>query len=230
LRSTHPDQSGRFDRMRFMQTLFGIVVSSSLALTPAFAGQRGHQGAPPTPHGAPAVKPATPPHGGTHGSASKPTTSTTTTGTTSTSTTSGATTTTSTTPRGQMTVSQRIAANPKLATRLQTLLPSNMTLETAASGFKNQGQFIAALHVSHNLHIPFADLKAEMTGADHDSLGQAIQQLRPTANSQTATETAEQEANEDVKVTTTTTSTSTTTTPTTTTKKPATHHSGGHQQ
>jgi hypothetical protein len=39
-----------------------------------------------------------------------------------------------------------------------------MTLNEASKGFKNQGQFIAALHVSQNLGIPFADLKTAMTG------------------------------------------------------------------
>ncbi len=39
-----------------------------------------------------------------------------------------------------------------------------MTLNQASKGFKNQGQFIAALHVSQNLGIPFADLKTAMTG------------------------------------------------------------------
>jgi hypothetical protein len=53
----------------------------------------------------------------------------------------------------------------------------------AASGFKNRGQFIAALHVSHNLNIPFDQLKADMTGTDHDSLGHAIHELRPDLNS-----------------------------------------------
>ncbi len=80
-------------------------------------------------------------------------------------------------------VPQRIANNPALATRLQPLLPSGMTLASAASGFKNQGQFIAALHVSRNLNIPFAQLKAEMTGTDHDSLGQAIHDLQPAKGS-----------------------------------------------
>ena len=215
--------------MRLMHTLFGIVVFSCFAVTPGFAGQRGHQGAPPASHAAQGAKPATSPHVQTHGAKAPAPTSTGTTATSTTTTTTTSSTTTSTTPRGQMTVSQRIAANPKLATRLQALLPPNTTLENAASGFKNQGQFIAALHVSRNLNIPFADLKAEMTGADHDSLGQAIKQLRPTANTQTATETAEQEANEDVKVTTPTTTTTTPTTTTTTTPKPAKHHSGGHE-
>jgi hypothetical protein len=98
-------------------------------------------------------------------------------------------------------VPQRIAANPALVTRLQPLLPAGMTLAAAATGFKNQGQFIAALHVSQNLKIPFAQLKAEMTGADHDSLGQAIHQLQPTANARSAAKTAEQEARADLKAT-----------------------------
>jgi hypothetical protein len=95
----------------------------------------------------------------------------------------------------------KIAANPALVTRLQPLLPSGMTLATAATGFKNQGQFIAALHVSRNLNIPFAQLKAEMTGTDHDSLGQAIHQLQPTANAKSAIKTAEREARADIDAT-----------------------------
>jgi hypothetical protein len=81
-------------------------------------------------------------------------------------------------------------------------LPSGMTVATAASGFKTEGQFIAALHVSRNLNIPFAQLKAEMTGADHDSLGQAIHDLQPAANVKMAVTTARQEARADIKATT----------------------------
>jgi hypothetical protein len=42
----------------------------------------------------------------------------------------------------------------------------------AESGFKNHGQFIAALHVSKNLNIPFDQLKAKMTSSLPMSLGQ----------------------------------------------------------
>src|SRR5712691_6002550 len=63
-------------------------------------------------------------------------------------------------PHTPVPVPDQIAANPALVTRLQPLLPSGMTLASAAAGFKNQGQFIAALHVSQNLNIPFAKLKA----------------------------------------------------------------------
>ena len=47
------------------------------------------------------------------------------------------------------------------------------------NGFKNQGQLIAALHASQNLGIPFADLKAKMTGMHPMSLGEAIHALKP---------------------------------------------------
>src|SRR5262249_26972557 len=73
----------------------------------------------------------------------------------------------------------RVDSNRFLANRVQSLLPAGMTLETAEAGFRNHGQFLAALHVSHNLGISFADLKAKMTGPNPESLGRAIQDLRP---------------------------------------------------
>ena len=96
---------------------------------------------------------------------------------------------------------QRIDANPQLVARLQPLVPSTMTLDQAAAGFRTRGQFIAALHAAHDLNIPFDQLKAEMTGADHDSLGQAIHELKPAADAKSAAHTAEQEAKADVKAT-----------------------------
>jgi hypothetical protein len=95
----------------------------------------------------------------------------------------------------------RIESNSQLVSRLQPLLPSGLTVASAAQGFKNEGQFIAALHVSQNLMIPFAQLKAEMVRPDHDSLGQAIHDLQPSANAKAAVKTAEQEARADIKAT-----------------------------
>jgi len=96
---------------------------------------------------------------------------------------------------------QRLANNPALVARLQPLLPSGMTIATAADGFRNEGQFIAALHAAQDLKISFAQLKAEMTGTPHDSLGQAIHDLQPTANAKAAATTAEQEARADIRAT-----------------------------
>jgi hypothetical protein len=67
--------------------------------------------------------------------------------------------------------------NPNLRARLEAMLPSGMSLEDAADGFRNQGQFIAALQQSNNHKISFSDLKAEMTGDDALSLGQAMRKL-----------------------------------------------------
>ncbi len=71
-----------------------------------------------------------------------------------------------------------------------------MTLEQAALGFKNQGQFIAALNVAKNHDISFADLKANMVDGGL-SLGQSIHKLKPSLDGDVeaarATELAEQQ-------------------------------------
>src|SRR5215813_7307916 len=99
---------------------------------------------------------------------------------------------------GQKSNSQKLTTNPKLASKLQSLLPPGTNLQTAASGFKNLGQFVAAVHVSHNLGIPFDQLKAKMVGPPSESLGKAIQDLKPTANAKAETKKAESEAHEDL--------------------------------
>jgi hypothetical protein len=110
------------------------------------------------------------------------------------------------------------------------MLPAKMTLNDASSGFRNQGQFIAAVHVSQNLGIPFADLRVALLGLPKpgttttsttttltpQSLGQAIQKLQPSANATTEAAHAETQARADLS--TTTTGTTTTTSRTTATK------------
>jgi hypothetical protein len=76
-------------------------------------------------------------------------------------------------------ISLRVSQNAGLSTQLQPLVPAGNTLAGAADGFRNQGQFVAALHVAHNLNIPFDQLKAKLTGNDPVSLGKAIHELRP---------------------------------------------------
>src|SRR5215471_4398886 len=95
-------------------------------------------------------------------------------------------------------VSDHLEDNTKLASKLQSLLPTGTNLQQAAQGFKNLGQFVAAVHVSHNLGIPFDQLKAKMMGPPKESLGKAIQALRPTANSKAETKKATDEAKEDM--------------------------------
>ncbi len=104
--------------------------------------------------------------------------------------------------RTQTQVATQLERNPNLSSRLTALLPSGVTLHDAATGFKNQGQFIAALHVSQNLGIPFPDLKSRMTGENPVSLGKAIQELRPEMppdQVRTTAREAETQAKQDVR-------------------------------
>lgn len=114
---------------------------------------------------------------------------------------------TTTTTTGLNPIAAKIASHPQLNQKVTTLLPAGMTLNQASAGFKNQGQFLAALNVSRNLNIPFVQLKADMV-TNHLSLGQAIQDLRPTANATVAAHQAEHEAEIELEHNGTTTTTS----------------------
>jgi hypothetical protein len=122
-------------------------------------------------------------------------------------TTAKATTTTSTTKTAKATttttggdgtvtltpVQQKLQRNTKLASKLESRLPKGTDLMTAAEGFRNLGQFVAAVNVSNNLGIPFADLKTRMVD-DGMSLGQAIKLERPSADATTEARRAQTDA------------------------------------
>jgi hypothetical protein len=99
---------------------------------------------------------------------------------------------------GNKTVSDKLSNNTQLASKLTSLLPPGTNLQTAAQGFKNLGQFVAAVHVSHNLGIPFDQLKAQMIGPPKESLGKAIQALKPDANSKAEVKAATKQAKQDI--------------------------------
>jgi hypothetical protein len=159
---------------RLITFLSSVAIVASLSLSPAYAQSHGGDHRAATPQTQPVTHSGETHSGGTH---------------------SGETHS----PKAPMTVAQRIDAHPQLVTRLTPLLPSGMTIDQAAAGFKNQGQFIAALHVSKDLNIPFDQLKAAVTGPDHVSLGKAIQQLKPTANAKAEVKLAETETHADLK-------------------------------
>jgi hypothetical protein len=151
-------------------------------------------------------------HGNPHTTSSRPTTSSTSGKTTtstsgSTTSTSGGTTTTTTTTRLNP-IAAKITAHPRLDSKVTAMLPTGMTLNQASMGFKNQGQFIAALHVSQNLGIPFKDLRTQMVN-NNLSLGQAIQKVKGTTDT-TAVTIAGKQADDDLKTTTTTSTTAST--------------------
>jgi hypothetical protein len=88
-----------------------------------------------------------------------------------------------------------VPTNPKLTARLQAMLPAGTSVEQAADGFRNQGQFVAAVQASHNLEIPFADLKSRMV-TDGLSLGQSIHALKPGVDAEAEATRAVREATE----------------------------------
>jgi len=78
-------------------------------------------------------------------------------------------------------VQEKLQQNTNLASKVQSRLPAGTNLMTAAEGFRNLGQFVAAVNVSNNLGIAFADLKTKMV-TENKSLGQSIQALRPVSS------------------------------------------------
>lgn len=127
------------------------------------------------------------------------------------------------TARGPKTLDEMLTQNTKLSSNLAALLPTGTNLQLAAQGFKNLGQFVAAVHVAHNLGIPFACLKADMTdtpppaptggatgvtcpdgtgtGPKALNLGASIQGLKPAmtkSDVKNATKTATHQAHVDI--------------------------------
>jgi hypothetical protein len=100
---------------------------------------------------------------------------------------------------GKQAPDHALSTNSKLSSKLDSLLPNGMTAQQACSGFKNLGQCVAAIHVSHNLGISFGDLKSKMTGSGSESLGKAIHDLKPDANAKAEEKKAKQQADDDLK-------------------------------
>jgi hypothetical protein len=93
---------------------------------------------------------------------------------------------------------QLLDQNKNLTANLQKLLPAGTTPQQACQGFTNLGRCVAAIHVAHNLGIPFSDLAGKLTGPGSESLGKAIQDLRPQANAGAEKKKAEKQAKADM--------------------------------
>jgi hypothetical protein len=109
------------------------------------------------------------------------------------------TTTNQTMPK-MKTPDQLLSQNTKLSSKVQTLLPDGTKVQDAASGFKTLGEFVAAVHISKNLNIPFDQLKNKVTSGD--SLGKALKELNPTMDHKeikSEVKKGKQEAKEDIK-------------------------------
>jgi hypothetical protein len=103
---------------------------------------------------------------------------------------------TETTP---VTRASALPKNPKLVERLRILLKNNPDMNEAASGFRNQGQFVAAVHASANHGLSFTELKKRMVEKNM-SLGQAMKDMRTNIDGDAAASVATQQANQDLGV------------------------------
>lgn len=193
--------------MRLCHHVFTFLIAATLALaigSTAAAQGRGKGSANPKPavHGSPASqgqgrgagpqgpktgRPATPPARGEGAKPSSPPGQATRTGPAETSI-------------NAKSAQDHLAQQPALRARLSELLPPGTDIYAAAAGFRNFGQFVAAVHVSRNLGIQFGDLKARVTGPEPLSLGQAIAELKPGVRADAEARRAEAAARDDLKV------------------------------
>jgi hypothetical protein len=104
-------------------------------------------------------------------------------------------------------VAQKLSTKSNLLAKVQGVLGPTTDLNLATAGFKNFGQFVAAVNVSNNHDIAFADLKAAMTGQTMTgtptgepvlSLGQAIQKLKPGVDATAEAQRAQTQANAEI--------------------------------
>jgi len=81
-------------------------------------------------------------------------------------------------------VQQKLKDNTSLAGKIESMLPKGTSLMAAADGFRDLGQFVAAVNVANNLNVSFDELKTKIV-TNKMSLGQAIQAVRPLTASPT---------------------------------------------
>jgi hypothetical protein len=81
--------------------------------------------------------------------------------------------------------------------RLAALLPEGVSSKEACRGFRSEYECAAALHASHDLDIPFDQLKPKVTASG--GLEDAIHELKPDADAAGAAHRAEQQAKLDLQ-------------------------------
>ena len=89
---------------------------------------------------------------------------------------------------------RRAIAN--LATTVKDLTGTDA--KQACHGFRTVGDCVAAAHVSSNLGVSFTTLREQMTGQNRRRLNNAIEYLRPDADSKLEAAKAFKQAKEDV--------------------------------
>lgn len=91
------------------------------------------------------------------------------------------------------TVQQELQRNTVLADTLRVRLPHGTDVIAAAGGFRRLELFVATVHASNNVAVPFSELKRRIVN-DGMTLGQAIQDIRPRAQYWSEAHRAEDDA------------------------------------
>lgn len=101
-----------------------------------------------------------------------------------------------------MSAPDAVAANPRLAARIQPFLPEDTDVQKAADGFQDVVTFLATVHVAHNQQLPFKQLKTTMmSSGSAATLVQAVQAVAPDLPAplaQEAVQMAQHQAETDV--------------------------------
>lgn len=97
-------------------------------------------------------------------------------------------------PRVVQSAAQRdLQRNAILSEAMRVRLPEGTNLNAAAGGFRRLELFVATVTASNNLGIPFSELKRRIVN-DGMTLGQAIQDIRPTSKYWSEARRAEEDA------------------------------------
>jgi len=90
--------------------------------------------------------------------------------------------------------------DPKLAAKLQKLLPQGSDIQTVCDGFKKLGDCISVVYVSRNLGISLSDLKAKVTGKGAEKLEAAIHEMKPDVDAKSEKKKANKQAEKEIPV------------------------------
>ena len=95
-------------------------------------------------------------------------------------------------------VQQELQRNAILSNTLRSRVPQGADVTALASGFRRLELFVATVHASNNLAVPFAELKRRIVN-DGMTLGQAIQDIRPKSRYWSEAQRAEADAAEMIR-------------------------------
>ena len=95
-------------------------------------------------------------------------------------------------------VQKELQRNVVLADSLRGRLPHGTDLNAAAGGCRRLELFVATVHASNNLEIPFSELKRRIVN-DGMTLGQAIQDIRPRSRYWAEARRAEDDAAAEIR-------------------------------